>query len=189
MYPVLRILWGGFKARRQSSLALFDTHVSQHICMPWDIDLWRELNNGRTLTLYDLGRIPLAIRTGMIRHLAKNKWGLTVAAANVRYRRRIVMFEKFEMRSRAIGWDDKFFYMEQSIWKQDGECANHAVYRTAIISKAGMVRAPVVMQSFAPDLAPPTLPNWVQDWVAAEENRPWPPMQESLRPQLSAVNS
>lgn len=187
MYPVIRMIWNGVKARRQPALGLLETHVSHHICMPWDIDLWRELNNGRTLTMYDLGRIPLAIRTGMIRHLAKHKWGLTIAGAVVRYRRRILMFEKFEMRSRAIGWDDKFFYMEQSIWKKNGECANHAIFRTAIISKKGMVRAPEVMQAFDPESTSPELPSWVQTWSNAEDQRPWPPMQDYLSSSRTAA--
>ena len=65
------------------------THVSYHRCWPWDIDLWMELNNGRTLTFYDLGRIPLARRTGLVELLRKQRWGLTMAGASVRYRARI----------------------------------------------------------------------------------------------------
>ena len=78
------------------------THVSHHYCLPWDIDLWRELNNGRTLTLYDLGRIPLAGRVGLIKVLRRERWGLTMAGASVRYRRRIRVFDRIEMRSRLV---------------------------------------------------------------------------------------
>lgn len=177
MYPVVRLILGALRAKRLPPIDLFDTHVSRHTCMPWDIDLWKELNNGRTLTLYDLGRIPLALRSGIWGTLAKNKWGLTVAGCMVRYRRRILMFETFEMRSRAIGWDDKFFYIEQSIWKKSGECANHAVYRTAMIGKSGMVPAPVVMQAHDASLVSPEFPDWLKSWIITEDKRPWPPMQ------------
>ena len=34
-----------------------------------------ELNNGRTLTLYDLGRIPMMLRLGVIRTLRAKGWG------------------------------------------------------------------------------------------------------------------
>src|SRR6056297_3435987 len=125
MYPVLRLIWQMFKHRNDPQLALTGTHVSRHMCMPWDIDLWMELNNGRTLTLFDLGRIPLAQRVGLIPALKDNKWGLLVAGASVRYRRRIKEFEVIEMLSRAVWWYDKFIYIEQSMLKTSGECANH----------------------------------------------------------------
>lgn len=177
MYPLLRFFWGAWRSKRLPPIGLHDTHVSRHTCMPWDIDLWNELNNGRTLTLYDLGRIPLAVRSGMWATLSRNKWGMTVAGCMVRYRRRILMFETFEMRSRAIGWDDKFFYIEQSLWKKHGECANHAVYRTAIIHKGKLVPAPEVMAAHDSSIQSPDLPEWLQSWLATEEKRPWPPMQ------------
>ena len=136
-----------------------------------------ELNNGRTLTLYDLGRIPLAFRVGLVTALRKERWGLTVAGASIRYRRRIRMFERIEMRSRAIHWDDRFIYLEQSMWKKDGNCANHILYRTAITGKQGIVPPVEVMKSMSVSVAPPELPDWISAWIEAEAKRPWPPMQ------------
>ena len=57
---------GRMRRRRLPPLPVLGTHVSHHRCWPWDLDPWVELNNGRTLTLYDLGRIPMAQRTGLI---------------------------------------------------------------------------------------------------------------------------
>ena len=121
MYPVIRLVTEFIRFRRAHALSLTGTHVSRHMCLPWDIDLWMELNNGRTLTLYDLGRLPLAKRAGLIGAMKRNGWGLTMAGAIVRYRRRIRMFEVIEMRSRALCWDARFIYLEQSMWKADGE--------------------------------------------------------------------
>jgi len=137
MYPFLRLPFQFWLHRKSPALGLFDTHVSHHICWPWDLDPWMELNNGRTLTLYDMGRLPLAMRVGLIGALRKNRWGLTMAGASVRYRRRVRAFERVEMRSRAVGWDDRFLYLEQSMWKRSGECANHILYRSAVTSADG----------------------------------------------------
>ena len=60
MYPVVRLLWQFWLHRKSSQLPPLGIHESNHICLPQDIELWRELNNGRTLTLYDMGRLPLA---------------------------------------------------------------------------------------------------------------------------------
>jgi hypothetical protein len=61
MFPFFRLILEFMIAWRRSPLALGETHVSHHRCWPWDVDFMLELNNGRTLTLLDLGRMPLAI--------------------------------------------------------------------------------------------------------------------------------
>ncbi len=73
MYPYLRMVKEILKFRGQP-LGPLETHVSHHLCWPQDIDPWMELNNGRTLTLYDLGRIPMAGRTGLHRVAKAKGW-------------------------------------------------------------------------------------------------------------------
>ncbi|MRX51507.1 thioeseterase [Paracoccus sp. S-4012] len=175
MYPFLRFHASLAAARRAPLLAPLATHVSRHICWPWDLDPWVELNNGRTLTLYDLGRIPMATRMGLIGVLRRETWGIAVAGVSVRYRRRIRAFDRFTMVSRMIGWDARFFYMEQSIWRR-GECHNHMLLRSAVTSSAGIVPPSRVLEAMGHDGPAPELPGWVQDWIAAEAGRPWPPV-------------
>ncbi len=180
MYPFVRLFWDWQKAKTLPKMAIDATHVSHHRCWPQDIDMWVELNNGRTLTIYDLGRIPMAVRMGLMDALKQQSWGLTVAGSVVRYRRRIRPFEKFEMRSRGIFWDDKFFYVEQSIWKQSGECANHAVFRTAVTDKNGIVDPKKVVAAMGHEGESPEPQDWIKHWLQAEDLRPWPPMQDQV---------
>lgn len=179
MYPVIRMLWQVAKYRNAPRLPVTGTHVSSHYCLPWDIDLWMELNNGRTLTLYDLGRIPLAQRAGLIKVLRRKGWGLTMAGASVRYRRRIRPFERIEMRSRVICWDERFIYLEQSMWKKDGDCANHILYRAAVTDRAGIVTPARILEALERRADPPEMPDWVAAWIAADAARPWPPFQDA----------
>ncbi|MEL7014353.1 MAG: acyl-CoA thioesterase [Pseudomonadota bacterium] len=179
MYPFVRMAWQLYLTRKLPPLGVLDTHVSHHICLPWDIDLWRELNNGRTLTLYDLGRIPMAMRSGLIAVLKRKRWGLTMAGASVRYRQRIRMFERIEMRSRPVWWDDKFIYIEQSMWKADGQCANHILYRSAVTGKNGIVPPDELAVAMGIPAERPPAPDWVTAWISAEAQRPWPPDQDT----------
>ena len=126
MYPFLRMAKELIKTSLASKLKVTDVHVSHHICWPWDLDTFAELNNGRTLTLFDLGRFGLAQRTGVTDVLRKHKWGLTTAGASTRYRHRIKVFERIEMRSKLVFWDERFLYIEQTMLKKDGRCANHS---------------------------------------------------------------
>ena len=58
MYPFLRLGWHLWRARQAWALPWQGTHVSAHRIWPWDLDPFGELNNGRTLTMFDLGRCP-----------------------------------------------------------------------------------------------------------------------------------
>lgn len=174
MYPLVRFLKEAAAARRAPPLGPFETHVSHHRCWPWDLDPWMELNNGRTLTLYDLGRLPLAMRIGLIGAMRQSGWGMSVAGASVRYRRRIKAFRLFEMRSRLLGWDARFFYFDQSIWFQD-DCANQVLIRSAVTDAGGIVAPARVAEVLGQSPQSPALPGWVDAWIAAEAGRPWPP--------------
>lgn len=180
MYPFIRLAWQTARARREPRMGLFDTHVSRHLCWPVDLDLWVELNNGRTLTIYDLGRIPLGIRTGLFDAMRREGWGLTVAGSVVRYRRRVRLFDRITMKSRVIGWDDKFIYIEQGMFVRGDVCTSHAVFRTALTDGAGIVRPDRVLDALGhAGHACPAMPDWVAAWSGAEAARPWPPMADA----------
>lgn len=181
MYPFVRLIKDVIIAHRQPEIGLTDTHISHHRCWPWDLDMMLELNNGRTLTLYDLGRFMAAQRVGLFKALYRKKWSMTMAGSIVRYRRRIRGFEKFEMRSRILCWDDKFLYLEQSMWKRDGQCASHVVLRAAITDKNGIIDPMLAITEMGyGNTTPLLMPEWVKVWSRAESLRPWPPMQDTL---------
>lgn len=174
MYPFLRMAKELWKFRNAPALPILGAHVSTHVCWPWDLDPWVELNNGRTLTLYDLGRIPLGNRTGLRRVLMANGWGLTVAGNTVRYRRRVRAFNRVTIHSRCIGWDNRFLYIEQSMWKGD-DCTSHQIVRSAVTSQDGIVAPERVLAALGEPTQSPPLPDFVQGWIDAEARRLWPP--------------
>ena len=177
MYPFLRLPWQFWRHRASGPLALGGTHVSEHVCWPWDLDIFGELNNGRALTLYDMGRIPWLRRLGLDRAIRENRWQVAVAGASVRYRRRVRAFDRITMKTRAIGWDARFLYSEQSMWVR-GECAGHVLIRSAVTDRNGIVPPARVLASLGHEVPAPELPSWVKAWIAAEAERPWPPMAE-----------
>lgn len=174
MYPFLRLAREYLRLRGAPPLALTQAHVSSVTCWPWDLDPWRELNNGRTLTLYDLGRVPMAVRTGLVATTRARGWGLTVAGNTTRYRRRVRAFDRLGLHSRCIGWDARFFYMEQSMWR-GADCTSHILIRTAVTSSRGIVPTAEVLAAMGQPAESPPLPDWVTAWIAAEALRPWPP--------------
>ncbi len=174
MYPFIRLTWQMALAARQPKLGPWDAHTSYHYCMPWDVDMFGEMNNGRVLTFTDLGRFPLALRGGLIRVIVKNKWQLSMAGATVRWQRRILPFKRYEMRSAAIGCDDKFVYLHHTIWRE-GVCHASVLYRAC--ARKGKDRIPI--ETFMSEMGTaqdmPRLPDFAETWRQGEDARSWPP--------------
>lgn len=175
MYPFLRLWRVMREARRQPAPA--DPGEVGEIAVriwPWDIDPFMELNNGRTLTLLDLGRFSVARRSGLIAAMKRRGWGLAVAGASVRWRRQVTMFQKVVIRSRIVGHEGRWVYIAQSMTVK-GVPVSAALLRTAVTSKDGAVEAAEVLAELGHPGWAPELPDWVRAWIAADATRPWPP--------------
>ncbi|TLP45695.1 acyl-CoA thioesterase [Cohaesibacter sp. CAU 1516] len=177
MYPVSRLLLAILEAKRgqkKQSLAFDAVSEISFRCRPWDLDMFMEMNNGRVLTLYDLGRFDLSIRCGLMDVLKRQKWGLAVAGSSVRYRKRVRLFDKVTMRSQVVGMDERWFYIAQSMWVA-GEPTSSVLLRTCITARGRSIPTAEVRTAIgAPDwqLA---IPDWVTSWNEADKIRPWPP--------------
>lgn len=172
MYPIVRMMHQ-IRKYRNKPLPFDGVHVSTHYCLPVDLDVWLELNNGRTLTLYDLGRIPLVQRTGILDILKQQGWSFTIAGSSVRYRKRVTVFNKLEMHSKMVGRDARFLYVVQSMWHK-GEATSSALLRVAV-TDGGIVPSDKWIKALGIPDWNPTLPDWVQAWAEAEGRRTWPP--------------
>lgn len=175
MYPYRRLLLALLTPAR-NPIGVFDTHVMPMRCLPQDADIFLELNNGRIQTLYDLGRFRLSKETGFWQTLKDNGWGLAVAGSSMRYRKRIPLFARYELKTRFLGWDNRFFYLEQGMW-QGETCMNHGLLRTAVVEKGKAVEPARVGAAMGITDVPP-LPEWATAWIDADKARPWPPMQQ-----------
>ncbi|MCV6601341.1 MAG: acyl-CoA thioesterase [Cohaesibacter sp.] len=175
MYPLVRLARILFKAYRSPALSMHDQGQISFYCRPWDIDPFMEMNNGRILTLYDLGRFELSTRAGLWQTLQKNSWGLAVAGSSTRYRKRIKLFDKVVMKTRVAGIEGRWFYIEQSMWVKGQPC-NSVLLRTCVTSKGKAMDSQEVLDAMDLSAEDMTLPDWVRGWVDGDALRPWPPM-------------
>ena len=174
MYPYIRSIHALLSARKLPAMALYDTHVSHHRAWPWDTDMFGELNNGRILTLFELGRWQFTVRLGLLKPFLTGKNTLAVAGVSVRYRKRIPMFHKYRMQSRMLGYDERFFYVDQTMW-QGETCMNQMLLRAAIRAKGQTVPPGDFLQAMGKPTGQPGLPDWALAWIEADKVRPWPP--------------
>lgn len=174
MYPIRRFILTLMYARTQAPLTIQQVCETPFRCMPWDIDMFMEMNNGRILTLFDLGRFDFAARFGLAKALKQHKWGLVVAGSTVRYRKRIRMFDRVTMRTQAAGYDERWMYIHQSMWVK-GEPACSVLLRTGITEKGRTIPTERVLNALGIADLDLQLEPWEQAWIDADNQRPWPP--------------
>ena len=115
---------------------------------------------------------------GLMTPLRKWRWGLAVAGASVRYRKRVTAFQRIGMRTRLVGWDHRFVHIVQSMWDR-GTCTGEALLRMAVTSPAGTVPPVDIVAALGWRGETPEMPGRVQGWIETEAARPWPPQPVS----------
>jgi acyl-CoA thioesterase FadM len=172
MYPFIRLFRILINAKRGDSLNLDEESVLKMRVFIGDIDIYPELNNGRHLTMMDMGRMDLAQRSGLLRIVHEQKWGFAVSGASVRYRHRLKVFNRFRLHTRIVATDDRWFYFHQYT-VQKGKIHSSALIRAGITNKQGLVPVKNVLDALGTPDWNPGMPEWVQAWTEAEELRPW----------------
>lgn len=169
MNLVLRLLYVLLRALRGPRLRALDESVVPLRVLPSDLDTNLHLNNGRYLTLMDLGRVDLLVRMGVVGEMRRRRWGAVVASAAIRFRRPLNLFQRFELRSRLLCWDDRWFYMEQRFVRA-GDTAAVAIVKARFMAADGRRLSPAeVVAATEHAMESPPMPAGVRAWVQAEE--------------------
>lgn len=150
-----------FFAKRAKPLGPMETSRVTMRVLPNDLDVQMHMNNGRFLSIMDLGRIDLMVRSGFWDIARKNGWFPLVGSVKIDYRRMLTPFSKYDMTSRIIGWDDRWLFIEQQFILGD-KIAAHAIFKTMIRSKQGLVTPTEVMKATGFNLVSPELSDEVK---------------------------
>lgn len=163
MFPFVRLGKVVATARTRPPLGPLDDSVIELRVWPGDLDQNRHLNNGRYLTMMDIGRFDLVARTGLMKHLLKNRWYPVVTAATIRFRRAIDAFQTYELRTRILAWDDEAFFIEQR-FERGGKVHAIAVIRGLFLGRDGKVPTARLVHLIDPEAVSPPIPEWVATW-------------------------
>ena len=171
MYPFARVAWTLYSARHRPKVALYDTCSLDMSVWLTDLDLYGELNNARYLTLMEMARWDMSVRTGLLDLVKTNRWAFVVAGCSIRYCKRLTMGQRFEMRTRLAGSDDRWVYMEQNIFR-NGIQHTGALFRAGLLAKDGLVPPDRILREMGEARLLP-LPDWVKSWDQSDRDRPW----------------
>lgn len=109
----LRLLILMLRLRRQPSMVLLDDLAQDMRVLPNDLDAFGHMNNGRYLTLMDLGRLAMMERTGLLKAARRNDWLPLVRGIEIEYVKPLFLWQRFRLHTRLISWDRKWVYLEQ----------------------------------------------------------------------------
>lgn len=135
--------------------------------LPTDIDVLRHMNNGRYLSLFDLGRWDLLTRSGLADAMRAHGWYAVVSSETITFRKSLGLWQRFTIETRFIGHDDRALYMEHRAIV-DGEVYARAIIRARMLKRSGgtLSHDELFAAVGRPD-GLPDVPDWVHEWAAA----------------------
>ncbi len=165
----LRLLWLKLAGRLRPRAGLLGPVRTPFRVLPTDLDVLRHMNNGVYLSLLDLARMDLLLRAGLARPLKERGWFPVVTAESIGFGRSLQLFQRFEVETRVLGWDDIAFYIHQRFLRNDTTIAGALVVGRFLRREGGSVPAPDV--AAVGGLAEsPALPDWATR-LGADQDR------------------
>ena len=107
---------------------------------PNDLDLFGHVNNGRYLTLMDLGRLDIVLASGLVRIMRQRHWYAVAATVEIRFQRPLKLWQRYTLTTEIVDWNDAWFVFEQRF-----ETAGKIVARALVQAqfRTGRERVPI----------------------------------------------
>lgn len=163
MHLIFRTLWILLVSRRRPKLGIWDSGSLPLRVQLTDIDIAMHVNNGMYLSLMDLGRFDLMIRSGIWRLMRQKRWSPVVNAETITFRKSLQLGQRYTIETKLIGFDERAIFFEQRMVHGD-EIYARAYIATRLLSSKGPVSNEEIFEAFGPPPADLLLPDWIHDW-------------------------
>ncbi|MEV7632369.1 acyl-CoA thioesterase [Microbacterium sp. NPDC089318] len=164
---LLVILQARARTRRTGALDPAAVSRIRLTTLPTDLDILRHMNNGRYLSLFDLGRWDLLIRTGLFDAMNSRGWYAVVSSETVTFRKSLQLWQRFDVESRFVGHDDKAVFLEHRA-VVDGEVYARVIVRSRMLRRGGgTVSNEELFAAVGKPQGLPEVEPWIHDWASA----------------------
>lgn len=163
-----------FVAPRGPKLGFTDVSRSNFRVWPTDLDILRHMNNGKYLSLMDIGRFDLLVRNGVLETFSREGWYPVVVGQTISYRKSLNPWMKFTIESRIMGFDDQAVYIEQRFVRPaprgSGIAGEPEIYAKAFIRgrilrrTGGVVPVDEIIEKSGADVEKFSVPTEVLEW-------------------------
>ena len=135
--------------------------------LPTDLDLNGHMNNGRYLTVVDLGLMTAFIRSGFARLCIRKGWRPMGGGSVVYFRRALTVFQAYRLRFTIVAWDEFWSYARFDFVREGQLCAT-GFMKGAAHGRGGLVRNADIYPALGFPHPSPPLPDDLQAWIATD---------------------
>ena len=154
----------------------FETSELKLYVLPNDLDTNWHMNNGRYLTIMDLGRLDFILRSGIFKIMVAHKSVPILSAATIRYRLPLNPLELYKLSTKIIYWNEEWFYVEQRFIKAKGNKAG-ATAAIAMVkgnfycndTKSVLPTKDLFKDMGIEDTKSPNMPAHLAKWIESEQ--------------------
>ncbi|MCT9620243.1 acyl-CoA thioesterase [Curtobacterium sp. C2H10] len=132
-----------------------------------DLDPLRHVNNGKYLSMLDLGRLDLMLRSGFWGAIAERGWYPVVSAQTITYKRSLTLGQRFELVTHVLGMDDRAAYLEQTFVRRGTVVARAVVQARFLLRTGGTVSPSELLEAAGATDRDLSVPEWVHEWAGA----------------------
>ena len=163
-----RLFWTLVAARFRSRAPTLGPVATPFRVLPTDLDVLMHVNNGVYLSMMDLGRIDLMMRSGLFATINERGWYPVVVAQTIQYRRSLKLFDRFDIVTRVLAWDDKAIMLEQRFVRRGEEVATALMRGRFLKRSGGTVPMPELIAAAGNPPTPTDIPAYALEWNAAQ---------------------
>ncbi|MBV8030198.1 MAG: thioesterase family protein [Betaproteobacteria bacterium] len=162
-----RLAWILLRALAAPSVAPGETIELRLRVLPNDLDLNGHVNNGRYLTLVDLGLATLFVRSGFLRLCLARRWRPMGGGSIAYFRRGLTLFQAYTLRFTLVGWDEFWNYCAFE-FVREGALHAHGFVKGAVSRPGGLVPNSEIYPALGITQPSPPLPDALRAWIAAD---------------------
>lgn len=165
MNHFFRLIWIWLTTKRHTTSSK-DTLSCQRTfrVLPTDLDVLGHMTNSRYVSLMDTGRVELILASGLINEFKKNKIIPIVQSVLVTFFQELKLFERFELKTEIIFWDDRYLYIRQEFYKNETLIAKGLI-RGCFLQRGKRISPEELLTRIAPHTKSPEEPAEIQSWL------------------------
>jgi acyl-CoA thioesterase FadM len=153
----------GQRIRPLPRIGVLDQDCVRLRVWPNDIDFNLHLNNSRFLTFMDYGRFHALAAAGILDFALRRRWTPLVGSIDIVYRRSLPLWASFALTTRTLCWDEKWFYLEQTMRGREG-LASTAWVKALFQGRGSNISPQEVVDLVQPGLTSPQVSESMRIW-------------------------
>lgn len=148
MNLIFRMLWILISSRFKPGLPHIKPYNELVLrVLPNDLDINLHMNNGRYLTICDLNRVDMFLRTGMASAMLKHKWMPIITQHTMKYKKPLKLLQKYRVTMAITDWDDREFHMLHTFLVNDRIVAEGTSKGVIYCKRNGVISPQQVMNT------------------------------------------